>query len=408
MVKLSPNEYEIAHRFTSLRITTMRPLTATTPAATTKCVRQVRLPSGTLQVTSASDEPDIGLFCSFAARENPRRPFLFVSKFNGRYKAIKPSELDSVASVLAEQIPEGAEGPVLFVAIAEAGVAVASSVHSLWMSRTQRQDSLLVQTTRHTLTGPIAATFHEPHSHAREHRIYWPTTEAGQSVFRFARTVVLIDDEITTGNTLQNAATSIKTAVPTIENVVQLVLTDWSDGTSAARNENRSGLRTTTGALWTGCFRFTPNGEPSAFIDPTVHEHAERIVLPTRVSGRGQPNEAQLPKLPAALRTKLLNAGSVLVVGTDEHQAAPLSLARELEAAGIEASFQATTRAPVRIGGAIQSRLEFPDTYGGNFTCFLYNISAKDHECVVICTEDERQRICSTVVDSLNADVIQL
>ena len=382
----------------------MRSEVATPSGPMRNSVREVPLPNGRLEVFGGSGQPDIDSLCGFAARENPRRPFLFVSKFNGRYSAIRPSAMDAASTVLANRIPSDVDGPVLFVGIAEAGIAIASSVHSIWSKRSQRNDSLLLQTTRHTVSARIALSFQEPHSHAREHTIHWPATRAHCDLFQAARTVVLIDDEITTGNTLSNAAQALKQVVPELDAVYQVVLTDWSNGEAAFRNGKQTGLKTITSALWTGSYRFVPNGQSLLSQDPTIHESARRIVLTDRAPSVGP----QLPKLPDSMGAHVLRGSRVLVVGTGEHQVAPLALARELEAMGVDAWFQATTRAPVRIGGVIGDRIEFSDTYGGNFPCFLYNVRPSDFDRVLVCTEDPRQIVPPIVIDSLGADVIQL
>jgi len=58
-----------------------------------------------------------------------------------------------------------------------------------------------------------------------------------------------------------------------------------------------------------------------------------------------------------------------------------------LEDNGIETYFQATTRSPVNVDGAIKSKLQFKDNYFENIDNFLYNVIDKEYDKIFICYE---------------------
>ncbi len=65
----------------------------------------------------------------------------------------------------------------------------------------------------------------------------------------------------------------------------------------------------------------------------------------------------------------------------------PYLLAKYLEENGIESYFQATTRSPVNIDGAITSKLSFKDNYFEEIDNFLYNVIDREYDKVLICYE---------------------
>ncbi|MDQ7085461.1 MAG: TRSP domain-containing protein [Sulfurovum sp.] len=65
----------------------------------------------------------------------------------------------------------------------------------------------------------------------------------------------------------------------------------------------------------------------------------------------------------------------------------PYLLAKYLEENGIESYFQATTRSPVNIDGAISSKLSFKDNYFEEIDNFLYNVVDRDYDKILLCYE---------------------
>ena len=387
----------------SFRPTTTMP---NRPLPSTVASSRIELSTGTLRVWNSDPGKDFGGICCFGARLNPRRGFLFVSKVNGRYRAVPPSVLDEHATALAESLSSQLPGPVAFVGISEAGIAVGSSVFGTWIRRANRSDCIFVQSTRQVADSATAFSFEEKHSHARHHRVYVPRKPAARQLLQSARTLVLIDDEITTGRTMAYSVLAARNFCAELQTVRQVTLMDWSGGNASFTNGSITGLHTTTSALWTGTYDFQKSKTHPRIPDPTVSEQSRRMVL--RVDAECAVGQTLPSKfVPPTMKGPAPQPGErVLVIGTGEFQVWPLALARYLEQIGCEAVFQTTTRAPVKIEAAIENRFELKDTYGGDFPCFLYNVHPAEYDRVLFCVEDDRQVVCEKLLEALNAEVV--
>ncbi|MEG5687304.1 phosphoribosyltransferase domain-containing protein, partial [Enterobacter kobei] len=103
---------------------------------------------------------------------------------------------------LASQFPSTLTGPVLFIGMAETAVGLGAGVFD--EVRHQHPESVYLTSTRHPVDGTLLCEFKEEHSHATDHLIYLPDDEEKRRRVTNARTLVLIDDEATTGNTFIN------------------------------------------------------------------------------------------------------------------------------------------------------------------------------------------------------------
>jgi len=75
------------------------------------------------------------------------------------------------------------------------------------------KDLGFLQTSRYPV-GEVAICSSEPHSHAPIHYLHFPENEDIRRIFLTAKTLVLIDDEITSGTTLQNLSQAYRKLNP--------------------------------------------------------------------------------------------------------------------------------------------------------------------------------------------------
>lgn len=110
------------------------------------------------------------------------------------------------------------EVPALFIAFAETATALGHAMYDCFSG-----DTRFLHTTREELVGqePVLS-FEEEHSHATAHRCYARET----SFFAGEDTVVLVDDEVTTGNTALNIIRDLQSKHPRRHYVVASLL-DW-------------------------------------------------------------------------------------------------------------------------------------------------------------------------------------
>ncbi|MDB5747108.1 MAG: hypothetical protein JWP72_1956, partial [Massilia sp.] len=162
-----------------------------------------QLPTGLLDVELHQGADELDALLGFAARANAKRGFLFVSKVLGKHWPVQPRRMLEVHARLAASVPAG-EGPVVFIAMAETAVGLGQGVFEAWLRANPGGEALFLQTTRYRVgTGPIIE-FEEAHSHAPRQFLHMPSGEAEQALLLTARTIVLVDDEASTGNTFLN------------------------------------------------------------------------------------------------------------------------------------------------------------------------------------------------------------
>ncbi len=360
----------------------------------------VQLMRGRLEVRvdQAAVKPD-SLF-DFAERRNPRRAFLFVSKVLGRHIPARPSVMTACCQKLAEAIPANLPGPVLVIGMAETAVGLGAGVHRALSS--ERTDAVYLTSTRHPLGSELFARFEEEHSHASAHLIHLPQDETLRAMMLKARSLVLVDDEASTGKTFINLYRALVDAgLKHLERVVTAVLTDWSTGSVTRALD----LPVAQVSLLQGGYQFVEN--PSAPLPemPSVGRVAsgDWALSAERDWGRlgtFSVEDSLAPELQVHPEER------VLVIGTGEFVWRPFLLAERLERAGANVMFSSTTRSPIAQGHSIQHVLSFTDNYGLGMPNYLYNVRPGQFDRVLICSETPALAVSSELKDALQAEVI--
>ena len=85
------------------------------------------IPGGTLRITTEREELPLTDLLGFAARANPRRPFLFVSKVLGRHIPCRPRLMRDTYQRLAAPLLD-APGPVWVIGLAETATGLGAGV----------------------------------------------------------------------------------------------------------------------------------------------------------------------------------------------------------------------------------------------------------------------------------------
>jgi len=351
----------------------------------------VTLPCGRLSVSIHQARWPLEALCGFACRRNRKRGFLFVSKVLGKHIPVRPALMRQSHHDLTLLLPE-LPGPVLFVALAETATALGQGLFEHWLRHTGRGDALFLHTTRYRLRRPLALTFDESHSHAPEHLLYRPVAPEDAKLFHSARTLVLIDDEISTGATLVNLARACLRLNPSLASVHLVCLTDWSG--EARRTEIQRHLERPVAfhCLLRGEYRFEadPEFDPGPLPDVIGRDDFKDHLLPAEGGRLGlrRPAEPSWSVSPGSNNQQAdaapLAGSRVLVLGTGEFAYPPYLLARQLETRGLEVWYQSTTRSPILPGGAIESVLEFADNYGDGMPNYVYNVRPGAYDRVLI------------------------
>ncbi|MES2819056.1 MAG: phosphoribosyltransferase domain-containing protein [Pseudomonadota bacterium] len=362
--------------------------------------RQVQLARGRLdvQVSRASEAPD-ALF-GFAERRNPKRAFLFVSKVLGRHIPVRPARMAEAFGALAALIPADLPGPVLVLGMAETAVGLGAGVQRELSRR--RDDSVYLTSTRHPLGTPLLCRFEEEHSHASAHLMHLPQDPETLRRVMQARSLVLVDDEASTGKTFINLYRALLEAgLSRIEQVVTATLTDWSEGAVS----QALGPHARSVALLEG--RYQWHADPDAPLpDMPKVDSVARGDWPLQPENDWARLGVRSHRETLSRQVQLRPGERILVLGTSEHVWRPFLLAEALEQRGADVHFSSTSRSPIALGHAVQHALAFTDNYGLGIANFLYNVAPGQFDRVLLCSETPAAAVDPRLVAALNAEVI--
>ena len=396
----------------------------------------INLPRGTLDLTyqtnsatakdgtEQSNHYQLEDLLGFAQRINPKRAFLFVSKVLGRHIPVAPGTMRHAFTDLANLVPDDLPEPILVIGMAETAVGLSAGVHQALQTR--YPNALLLNSTRHAQhdgnhdknSHSLLTTFSEDHSHASQHLIYQSADTVTQAQLLASKTLIMVDDEASTGNTCVNVVTALRNAGLTeLEQVHLTTLVDWSlnqnqaqadvDDNISARLPNIDFHRH---HLLSGAWQWTdaPNPEPITMPSVDTTEAGSYALGDTGNWGRFPTLDSTdgfafyLTKFQAAFNLFNQQAQSekasfekeqlpqrILVLGSNEFVWLPFLLAEWLETQTQNATvkFSALTRSPIALGGAITTMLSFSDNYGLGMTNFAYNVEPSDWDLIVLCVE---------------------
>ena len=391
----------------------------------------ITLPRGELKLTyqinalaKKTDEQPYQLadLLDFAQRINPKRAFLFVSKVLGRHIPVASSSMRSAFTDLANLVPNNLPEPILVIGMAETAVGLSAGVHQALQTR--YPNALLLNSTRHaqhdeSSSNTLLTTFSEDHSHASQHLIYQSSDTDIQAQLLASKTLIMVDDEASTGNTCINVVSALRDAGLTqLEQVHLTTLVDWSleqtglDDRIAKKLPNIDFYRH---HLLSGAWQWTDAPNPEPIIMPSVDTTAagSQPILPTGHWGRFPTLDSTdgfadyLKQFKKAFALFNNSDGSnqqatfdlnnlpkkILVLGSNEFVWLPFLLAEWLEQntnanyAQHDIKFSALTRSPIALGGAITTMLSFTDNYGLGMTNFVYNVEPSAWDLIVLCVE---------------------
>lgn len=341
---------------------------------------------------------------ALALRDNPLRAQLVVSTVLGKHLPVAPEVAIDAADRLAALVP--GPGPYAVLGFCETatslGHLVATALDAPYVHTTRRPDPRV----------PVLTGFEEEHSHATSHLL-----QPRSGILVPGGTVVLVDDELSTGRTARNTIAALAPLLPGSRFVVAtlLDLRPRSGGTTGPRT---AGPRTGGDArtpLHADELDVVALAGGSLVVPDDVQDRATelRAALATcpaapEPTGRGavtlldRPWDAPLggrtgttpADLPAQRRcledtaaALRLSGGPTLVLGTEELMWAPLQLAALLP----DAVFQSTTRSPVlaaQTGGyGVRRALTFPAPDAPERISRLHGLPDEPYADIVVVTD---------------------
>jgi len=365
--------------------------------------RRIELPTGQLELAIDSSAFALDDLLGFAARANNKRGFLFLSKVLGKHWPVKPSVMRTIHQHMAAGVPFGA-GPVVFIAMAETAVGLGQGVFEAWLRANPGREALFLHTTRYRVGEVPMIEFEETHSHAPRQFLHLPPDAIRLALLKSATTLVLVDDEASTGNTFLNLSNALRAVNPALARVHLATITNFMGVAATASLSERFGLAVTAASPVTGQFTFiqgelAKEGPPAQRFDPQADRGASAAF------GRfGLDGPMSVPAgLVNALAAGIKAGERVLVLGTGEFMHSAYLLGAALEDQGLDVSVQSTTRSPILKWGAVSSALAFLDNYGEGVTNFLYNVSPGQYEHVFICHETAPNPALHQLAEVFNA-----
>ncbi|WP_280547503.1 phosphoribosyltransferase domain-containing protein [Halomonas sp. 11-S5] len=353
----------------------------------------------TLEIEGRNTRP-LSDFFRIAERQNPKRAFLFVSTILGRHIPVTTfthrAALDQLADIV---LPHLGSGPILVMSYAETAVGLGLGVFEGLRQKCPGRSMGYLPTTRLCPEGVIPwMKTREDHSHAADHVILPP--RAGVLPVGNDATLVLVDDETTTGNTFKGLALELFRAGVTVARVVLVTLTDWSDKHCiTAVRDALPDASVNAVSLLSGSYTWSPSpGIQPHPLPPRcppgcpfwVPESAESFGVPRfglSSHDMARDNKAWAEHVDLRLLPLLKPAARVLVVGTGEHVWHPFLAAERISQNGHEASLISTTRSPVLLGPVIKNQISFPDHYGLGINMYLNNVDPSEWDEVILFTE---------------------
>lgn len=337
----------------------------------------------------------------FAERRNPKRAFIFVSKVLGRYVPVCPLVMRQTYVELAAQMPADLPGPILVIGMAETAIGMGAGVHDAL----KRDDALYLPTTRHPLNDNMLAHFKEEHSHATHQLMHMPRDAAHRDMLQNAQTLILVDDEATTGKTLHNLARALHAQGINPKRIICTFLTDWSAGKAAqAVASVFPDARVTSTALANGSYSWTPSNNVALDDLPAdIAEQGAYDLTRNRDWGR----------LGTVHNTQMLDADAqpgrrTLVLGTSEFVWQPFLLAEDLAQQGEQVKFAAVGRSPIFKGLMITDLIRCKDNYGLGLPNYLYNVDPGAYDRIILCVETPPDSVDPVLINALNPEVISL
>lgn len=351
---------------------------------------RVKLPTGILEVSVQPGVFELDDLCKFAARNNPRRGYLFVSTVLGKHWPAQPSKMRELHEHLAEQITIEHGTPVVFVAMAETAVGLGQGVFESFLDQHPDSQVLFLHTTRYPVPGLEIVTFEESHSHAPDQLLHLPPDSELRDLFLRAKTLVMVDDEMSTGNTFVNLVLALKKHHPGFTRIELVTITDFSGDDGHLRIASKLPAPASFISALNGTHKFTSDPEFSAkeSCGPVMNSISEFNSSP---GWNGRAGRVSAIRLPSTLIDCLLegcNSGDeVLVLGFGEFMHAAFRIGLALEKKGLKPVVQSTTRSPILAGQCINHTIQLDSDFSDGVPYFLYNVEPGQYSKVLICHE---------------------
>ena len=345
---------------------------------------------------------------------NTKRSYLLVNPLQAKHLPVEPATALELMETLGASLRQSYPSARLVIGFAETATAIGAVAAAQLAG-----DCLYVQTTREDCPGDRNwLEFQEEHSHAVEQKLCGDALEAGLAA---TDTVILVDDEISTGKTILNMVEQMAARYPSLREKTMVAASILNRVTP----EQEARLRQ-AGIVCHCLVRLLQADYDSQVARYTVEEAPlppqwmpetpfQSWTLPgsfdqnPRLGVRIGEYVAQCRKMADAFLqwVALPESGRTLVLGTEECMLPSLILGQQLaQRLGSGAvRCHATTRSPIGVsqetGYPIISGAQVRSFYSDDRKTYLYNLDSYDAVVVVSDTEREDTAALCSVLSAL-------
>ncbi|WP_262964845.1 phosphoribosyltransferase domain-containing protein [Methylobacter psychrophilus] len=355
----------------------------------------IKLDTGILELEVEPGHIPLQRLLGFAARVSSKRKFLLVSKVLGKHYPVSPKTMSWSYRALARLVLKNEIGESsLWIGMAETATGLGYGVFAA-ACHEGVQEALFIQTTRYQLDKTDRLEFEEAHSHATDFFLYYPEYPEYRKQFLNAETLVLIDDEISTGKTFLRLIKAYQVVNPALRKVFIVSLVNFAHPDDRAALELQAGVAVEWVCFRQGLLRFE-DSQNAAIDNITVNVSGNGLCKKHLLAWPGRLGLVAPISLDADVLEQLCHSGfnreskdfrPVLVLGTGECNAPAYLLGQELESNGFTVKVQSTTRSPIHQGNDITLVCQFEDNYDDGIANFIYNVNPDDYREIILCHE---------------------
>lgn len=315
---------------------------------------------------------------------NPKRDFLFVNRKQCKHIPCSAREMIAMCNTLADMIKNhlSPDWRIAVVAFAETATAVGNFVADILPGNLS-----VFQTTRETLDDcEILIEFREEHSHAVQQWIY-----GNRKAFAEFDYILIVDDEITTGNTALNFIEGLNREGTNPRFGIASICNWQSDGEHKKFRERGIDLfYLLSGRIRDTCQKMAiseiiPQAELSG--ESSVKTEFINVSIPIRERLTHNSNR-DLSSVFAAVDSLKLKGETIRVIGTEEFMYVPIRVAEHLENLEFTVICHSTTRSPIDVislsSDGIHSKIKIPSVYDRNRVTYLYNFEERTDNALLV------------------------
>ncbi len=339
---------------------------------------------------------------------NTKRGYLIVDPLQGKHIPVSPSLACEMAQSLGGLLYKKAGEARLIIGFAETATALGAIA-----AMSFPEDTVYLHTTREELSSENTVNFCEEHSHAVDQKVECSFIKSVTTP-----TVIMIDDEISTGRTIENIVTQLRAAFPflngvrfVIGSVINRMEAEVRARMLAERIEFVS-LLDISAQDYEERTRDIPVSEPGPVSSsPTEYRtlRLENTIPDLRLgihTGEMQERLGRLSyELESSLSQCLKSSKRLLILGTEECMTAAVIAGKDIENRNKELSVytHSTTRSPIGICSAedypCRNGFVLPSFYEEGRTTFLYNID--DYDAMLVLTDSKNDEQVKKAMDKL-------